>query len=137
MLLNSYAPFCFTKLTPCPDDHGPALHVTVGLQATDGLLREYPDRHVCPGGITEGAVWFGAALDGLLEPGDAPLSLCDALDIYLIAADEEQYGLVVQVPGDVGEPPVDCMGLLVSRAELIPVAQYWQQQAETVVRLTD
>ena len=138
MFLKSYAPGCHAQLTPCPDDHGAGLHVTVGLQASYGKHREYRDRHVCPGGVTEAAVWFQAALAGMVKPGSVPLLLCDAGRLTMVAVDEQgQYRLVLDVPDCGGEEVVDSLGLLVARDDMVAAAQFWQQQAETVVRLCE
>lgn len=132
------------ELAPCPHDHAPSLHVTVLLTPdVDGSTRVTEGRHVCPGGATEAAVWFGAAIEGLLKNG-AVLNLCDAATVQLVSRDDGQlpeetvYGLLVDVP-DVGEgePAVDGLGLLVDRQAMLDAAAWWQRWADRVVRGRD
>lgn len=142
MLLKSIADNCSFQIIPCEDDHGASLHVTVALQAHFGNLREHHDRHVCPAGITEAAVWFGALLDGLVSPGSHPVTLCEAASISLVSrtgtsAATANYGLAIEVPNWEGKTGEDSLGLLVSYDELLATAAWWQGQAETVVRIID
>ena len=145
MFLKSNADNCSIQMIPCEDDHGASLHVTVALQARFGALREHHGRHVCPAGITEGAVWFSALLNGLVSPGSKPVLLCDAATIGLVSLTANtsvsdptaRYGLIIEVPNWEEETVEDSLGLFVTHDELLATAAWWQEQAETVVRIID
>lgn len=121
-------------LEPCCDVADLTLDVTP-LLVHDGLAEQLPERPLCSTGIVALASWLSGVVDSVVQPGDAPLVVCDTL---LFRLDSCESGATISVLALV-EPEGDSddyvsVTVVASPSQVRACAEWWQARAAAHLR---